>query len=405
MEQTVGERSVPVSGTVAPRFPALDSLRGLAAVAVLTTHVGFWSGAYAQSYWGPAFARLDAGVAVFFVLSGFLLSRPYWESARRGTPAPRPAPYLYKRALRIIPVYVVAVVAAMLLLPGNHGAGVGAWVRTLLLANVYTDERLPDGLTQMWSLSTEVAFYVALPLLMALVLRQRRDRVLRTRRIAALAGSLLAVNLVWTLALVPHLDDVRGLPGTWLPGYLTWFGVGLLLAAVQVRCQDAPTSRRDPAHALRELGRYPGVCWTAALALFAIASTPVAGPYSLDAATLGEATVKNLLYAGVAGLLILPAVFADQDGLFQTALRFPALRHVGHVSYGVFCLHLVVLETVTRWRDMDLFGGRHAELFVLTLVGSLLAAEVVHRLVEKPVTGLRRLGPHERRGVPAPPRA
>ncbi len=49
---------------------------------VLTTHVAFWTGNYGFDVWGTFLARLDAGVALFFVLSGFLLSRPYLLRAR-----------------------------------------------------------------------------------------------------------------------------------------------------------------------------------------------------------------------------------------------------------------------------------------------------------------------------------
>lgn len=404
MRQTVGEEPPAPASRHAPRaaptvFPALDTLRGAAALAVLATHVAFWGGAYAHSYWGPALARLDIGVAVFFVLSGFLLSRPYWSGARDGRPLPSAATYFWKRALRVVPVYVVAVVVALAVLPGNQGASAWLWTKTLLMANIYTDDALPPGLTQMWSLGTEVAFYLALPVVMLLTLARAGSRWDTRRRATALFAVLVVLNVAWILVLTPRLDGAPGIPGVWLPAYATWFGTGILLAAAQVHLEGERGGRRTPAHTLRDLGRQPGVCWTAALALFAIASTPVAGPYTLLPATLGEAMTKNLLYAAVAGLLVLSAVFADRPGPLRTALALPALRHVGHISYGIFCLHLVVLELVVSWRDVELFGGRTGELFVLTVLGTVVLAEVVHRVVEKPVMRLRR---PPRRGGPRP---
>ena len=62
---------------VMPRFPMLDTLRAVGAIAVLTTHVAFWGGEYTRwGAFGTVLARLDVGVAIFFVLSGFLLSYP-----------------------------------------------------------------------------------------------------------------------------------------------------------------------------------------------------------------------------------------------------------------------------------------------------------------------------------------
>src|ERR1700709_1333361 len=174
MTATVGaDETVAAGARTTTTLPALDSMRAIAAVAVIARHASFWGGAYAQHVFGTALARLDFGVAIFCVLSGFLLSRPWFERQARRLPAPSAPRYLWKRALRIIPVYVLAVVAALTLLPGNNGASPALWVKTLLLSNIYVDDHLPDGLTQMWSLATEVAFYLVLPGLMWLALSRR----------------------------------------------------------------------------------------------------------------------------------------------------------------------------------------------------------------------------------------
>ena len=65
------------STAVEPRFPCFDGLRALAALAVLMTHVSFAGGANAPNLFGAFFARMDGGVAVFFVLSGVLIYRPF----------------------------------------------------------------------------------------------------------------------------------------------------------------------------------------------------------------------------------------------------------------------------------------------------------------------------------------
>jgi peptidoglycan/LPS O-acetylase OafA/YrhL len=372
-------------------FPALDSLRAVAAIAVLATHTAFWAGAYALPVWGTPLARLDVGVAIFFVLSGFLLSRPWIARHRAGLAPPSTLHYLWKRALRLAPVYVVTVVAALTLLPGNRDAGPGEWVTTLLLGNIYVDDHLPDGLTQMWSLSTEVAFYVVLPGLMWLALSHVRRR--GRDRLWLVVGGMALVSVVWLMDLSVRWDGGGTMIRLWLPSYLVWFAVGMVLASCDVRSRDdaGGTDRlTDRVTAvLREMGRSPGLCWLAAAALFVIASTPLAGPPDLEPATLGAALTKNLLYAAIAGLVILPGVFAPPGGRFVRVLSVPALRHVGHLSYGIFCVHLILLELVVDWRDMPLFEGRGLELFVLTLAGSLVVSEVLHRLLERPSLRLR----------------
>jgi peptidoglycan/LPS O-acetylase OafA/YrhL len=58
-------------------FPCFDGLRALAALSIVLTHVAFASGANSPNVLGAFFARMDGGVAMFFVLSGFLLYRPF----------------------------------------------------------------------------------------------------------------------------------------------------------------------------------------------------------------------------------------------------------------------------------------------------------------------------------------
>ena len=390
------DETVTATGRSTTTLPALDSMRAVAAVAVIATHASFWGGAYVQPAIGTALARLDIGVAIFFVLSGFLLSGPWFERHARRLPPPSTGRYLWKRALRIIPVYVLAAVAALVLLPGNSGASPALWVKTLLLSNIYVDDHLPDGLTQMWSLAVEVAFYVVLPGIMWLALSRRRRGTPSRSRLGVVLAVLVAVNVVWVLDLAVRLDWGGSMIGLWLPSYLTWFSVGMAMAACYVRvhreAQDATVGSNRVASTLRQMGMAPGVCWTTGLALFAISATPVAGPSSLTAPALGEAMTKNLLYAVTAGLLILPAVFADPGGRFIRVMSTPLLRHLGHISYGLFCVHLVILELVARWRGIELFEGRTVELFALTLVLSLVVSEVLYRLVERPAMLLRNLG-------------
>lgn len=368
-------------------LPALDTMRAVAAVAVLATHTAYWAGDYTEPVWGTALARLDIGVAVFFVLSGFLLSRPWFAREAAGLARPSTRTYLWRRLLRIAPVYLLAVAAAYLLLPDNRDASAGDWVVSLLMLDLYLDDSLPAGLTQMWSLGTEVAFYLLLPVLMAVAV-PRGTGGGGARRFAVLVGVLVAVNLVWIVDLAHRLDTGTTMIQLWLPAYLTWFCTGMTLARCHVRPGGSRLGR-----ALTQMGSQPGACWTTALALFVVACSPVAGPYSLVPAALGEAVTKNLLYAAVAGLVILPAAFGAPGSRYVEVLSLPVLRHVGHLSYGVFCLHLVVLELVADWRGIELFRGRGAELFVVTLVLTLLVSEVVYRLVERPVLRLRTVGP------------
>ena len=74
-------------------------------------------------------------------------------------------------------------------------------------------------------------------------------------------------------------------------------------------------------------------------------------------------------------------------------MSHPGPRHLGHISYGIFCIHLPVLHLVMRITGYDLFDGHLPQIFTLTLVISLLAAEVLYRTVELPFMRLKDRGP------------
>ena len=141
-ELTEADPAVPGAGRRAPSrpvFAVLDPLRAVGALAVLVTHATFWTGDYVRhGVLGSVLARLDVGVAIFFVLSGFLLSHHYLSRAWNREPAEPTGRYFWKRFLRIYPAYVVAVVAGDGLRQGQlrrhrrrtgHGAADGRHLR------------------------------------------------------------------------------------------------------------------------------------------------------------------------------------------------------------------------------------------------------------------------------------
>jgi peptidoglycan/LPS O-acetylase OafA/YrhL len=361
-------------------FPVLDTMRAVGALGVLATHCAFSAGTYTDwGAWGRALARMDAGVALFFVLSGFLLCRHWLSRAMTGQPGPSVTHYAWKRFLRIYPVYIVCAVIALTLIPENAGLGPQDWLETFGMAGIYVSDVLPHGLTQTWSLNTEAAFYIVLPLLMVLALG-RRGRTFSLRRIFLVLAGMVAFNVAWLLGLADQVDLGTGQPREWLPAYLTWFAIGIWLSVVELSPESLPRTAR----ALRAMAASPGSCWAAALGIFLVAGTSVAGPTALIPATTAEILTKNLLYASVATLLVIPGVFGPEGSTYHRLMSQPALRHLGHISYSIFLIHMPILTLVMAVTDYELFGGHLFQIFGLTLVLTLLASEVLYRLVERP---------------------
>nr|WP_260173648.1 acyltransferase [Nocardioides albus] len=344
---------------------------------VVLTHCAFNTGRINDGWTGAVLSRLDFGVALFFVVSGFLLARPRLEAGRTGAPQPGLLGYLRKRALRILPLYWVVVVAALLIDPANRRASLADWISTLTLTQIYRPAPLASSLTQMWSLCTEVAFYLMLPVLVRVLLIGGFG----VRRVAVRCAALSILGLGFGAA-APLLFEPGTHVGQWLPVYLPWFLGGVVLAALSA---DPHASKRLAATS-RDLTGW----WTLALGLFALACSDLAGPRLLVPPTAWEALAKSLLYGGAALCLVVPLVFGDQlAGPVRRWMAGPIPTWLGDISYGVFCIHMLVLVMAMRLLNVEVFTGHFTLVLAVTLSVSLVAATLSRRFVEGPFLRLK----------------
>jgi len=367
-------------------FPTLNALRAIGAIMVVLTHAAFNTGRINHGWSGAVLARFDFGVTLFFILSGFLLSRPWFLAAALDEHRPSTRHYLWKRALRILPLYWVVVVAALLLDPVNDDADAVDWVTNLTFTQLYTHGLLPSSLTQMWSLCTEVAFYVVLPLL-CVALIGRPGRGLRLRRVVVGASVVSALGVAWQVY-VAQIPGSEGHYAQWLPGYLPWFMVGLVFAAVSASLTAHP---RD--HLLDRLAADLTGCWILAAAVFAIACTPLAGPRLLLIPGAWEAGSKVVLYTVTGAFFVLPLVFGpEREGMVRTRLSTAVPTWLGDISYGIFAIHMLVLNLVFSLLDLDVFTGRFPTVVALTLAITVGLASVSFYLFEKPILRAKNAG-------------
>jgi len=363
------------------RFPALDGLRAIGALAIVTTHVGFHTGASLNGPFAGILARLDVGVAIFFAISGFLLYRPHVVAWFEGTLPPLTLPYLRNRALRILPALWVAVVLAALLVPHKDSISWSTYLQHATLSQIYFHGLAADGLTQLWSLATEVAFYLLLPGLAKLLTGYERPTRRSVRWRLVVLGAFTLLGPVW-MAVVNATGHPQA--GLWLPGYLGWFAVGMGFALWQV----ARTSGRLGPSWVDTLAEVPGTVWGVAVALLLIAATPLAGPYSLSVATPGQALLKSFLYTGIAACVLFPAL--SPTARIRRVLGGRIGHVAGDISYGVFAYHLIVLSLVERITGYQLFSGQFALLFFPTLVVSAVVAAASYYWMERPIMRLGR---------------
>ncbi|OBJ56334.1 acyltransferase [Mycobacterium sp. 1423905.2] len=357
------------------RVAALTGIRAVAALLVVGTHAAYTTGKYTHGYWGLVGARMEIGVPIFFVLSGFLLFRPWVKAAATGATPPSLSRYARHRVRRIMPAYVVTVLFAYVLYhfreagpnPGHSWLGL---IRNLTLTQIYTDgylgKYLHQGLTQMWSLAVEGSFYVLLPLLAYLLLVVLSRRQWRPRLVVAALAAMTLISPGWlVLVHTDHLfpDGAR----LWLPTYLAWFLGGMLLAVLQamgVRC-------------------YAVVAIPLAVISYFIASTPIAGAPTTSPASMSEALVKTCFYAVIATLAVAPLALDGGEpnrGWYARALASRPMVWLGEISYEIFLIHLVTMEfTMVYVVRAHVYTGPMAYLFVATVVITVPLAWLLHR--------------------------
>ncbi|MEV3903488.1 acyltransferase [Mycobacterium sp. NPDC050551] len=355
-------------------------MRACAAIGVVVTHVAFQTG-HTGGVDGRLLGRFDLAVAVFFALSGFLLWRGHAAAARGLRPVPPTGHYLRSRIVRIMPGYLVAVVVILTLLPDAR-ADLTVWLANLTLTQIYVPLTLTAGLTQMWSLSVEVSFYLVLPLL-ALLARRLPVRA----RIPAIVLAALA-SLGW--ALIPISTPVGVNALNWPPAFFSWFAAGMLLAELTVSPVSWP----------HRLARRRIVMAFVAVAAYLVAASPVAGPEGLTPGTTDQFMVKAAMGAVLAAALLAPLVL-DRPDTPHRLLGSAAMVTLGRWSYGLFVWHLAALAMVFPVIGEFAFTGHMPVVLALTLLFGFAIAAVSYALVESPCRmALRRWEYRRQRPVP-----
>ncbi|WP_253662056.1 acyltransferase family protein [Williamsia maris] len=399
---------VPTSAAATPqrfrgRIRGLDGPRGIACMCVLAVHV---TAHYSEDTASSAKLQLlGQALIFFFALSGFLLFLPIVRDLFLGKDAqPNVRAYAIHRALRIFPAYLVIFLitnfalqvsfvdnAQQTLVAGSE-AGTGMITNPLsLLANLtlvqtYFPSLIQTGINPAWSLTLEIAFYISLPIIGAVLFWLRRTR----------GWSPLALTMAAPIALVV-LGSIGKVFASWLQS--------------REGITDVVEANFGPNWSAVVLRSFLGgsdafAFGMAAVVVFVAVGTGVIGSKAarrirfwsvialfpslvLMLAFLVKGSAFQSTFTSLAsGLIILIIVLPLAEGgesKMADALDFKPFEYLGRISLSIYLWHFPMLMALGKWGLMA--GDDWAGLvrnFVLLSVVSIALGSITYRWVEKP---------------------
>lgn len=369
MADTSATHSVPAGGYMIQ----LDGLRAFAVLGVLVQHTLI--GANSVVDFGAA------GVRLFFVLSGFLITgillraRDLAEHEGGGTVAVLRAFYA-RRFLRIFPLYYAVLLISALI--GVHGVRASLGWHLAYLSNVFyaaqgSFNKIGPPLGHLWTLSVEEQFYLFWPALLLFLPRHRLPALLAGMVILGPAcrfiGTWIAPETPAPVVLTPCCFDSLGL--------------GAVLAYLHCRNGGAPA-----ALGWSRLGLVVGV--GLCLAVKALSMADLYEPLRAAAKDLGFSLISVWLVQSAA---------TGFGGVLKKVFEFRPLVYLGSISYGVYLLHEFVgpvVRLIEREADVSLGLPRQAGIVKFTYVGvvTLVAAAASWHFFEKPINELKSRFPY-----------
>jgi peptidoglycan/LPS O-acetylase OafA/YrhL len=364
----------------------LDGLRGIAVLLVLWYHI--W-----EISWLPAPLPVlqfipetgFVGVDLFFYISGFVIVYPFVKALRSGAAPPTWGHFAYRRAIKIVPSYVLSIIAVIAVGYAHFGSA-GEALRDigthLLFIHTWWSSTYGSINGVLWTLAVEVEFYAIFPLLW-----------LAFKHYPWLtAGVMVAISLLYRMhaAQCCYHSSMELLIFN-LPGYLDIFAAGMISALLYVRWRDSNERVRAP---IATLAAIAGFVMLVVLLqhLWAIRILP-------EWSTVWQ--VRNRTLVGVAFVLMgLGSLLAVP--LWKRLVANPVLLFFAAISYNLYLYHQALARLLLSWRIPPYAGNnQHADAHweltytLIAFAATIFQAALVTYLFERPLLRV----PMERWGI------
>ena len=369
--KSVNERILPVK----EKLFGLDFLRALAIIMVLFFHISVM---FPHPDWLTYVAKFGwIGVDLFFALSGFLFSSQLFSKISEDKKISF-KDFFIKRFFRIVPAYL-AVLILYLSFPAlrEHGTPAPYWKFLTFTQNLGLDLRTQGAFSHAWSLCVEEQFYLFFPLILIFLVYFNAVKKGFIILFSLFVLGFLARLYAWNVLVFPFTDsDLFGVywqEWIYYPTYARLDGllVGILIAGI---FQFRPKLKER----LKPLGNL--------MLIFGVAVLALAYIICMDERSLNLCLFGFPLVDIGCGFLVLGAV-TPSGILYSFNSRF--FSNIAMLSYSIYLIHKITIH-VTQEQFFKLDIAKESNLMmVICLFITILSANFLHHLIEKPVMKLR----------------
>jgi peptidoglycan/LPS O-acetylase OafA/YrhL len=353
------------------RLYGLDHLRAFAIIIVFLYH--YQIGIFAHPAWLEKVAEFGwTGVDLFFVLSGYLIaSQLFRELVKNEDIAVKD--FFIKRFFRILPAYWFVLFLYFMFPAFRERESLRPlWTYITFTQNFGLNLRTSGTFSHAWSLCVEEHFYLLLPFTLLLL---QKTRFLKKSWIV-LMGLFLAGFLIryasWQYLYTPHLEE-NASAIYWYKYiyYPTWNRLDGLLIGVGI----AALSQFRP-HTWGHIKRYGNLLILLGLLVLTAAYFLCVGQINFTASVFGFPLV-SLAY----GLMVAGAV---SPGSFLSQWKSSVTGLIATLSYAIYLSHKGVVHLVQQAADRLHWKTDSNWVLLLSIVACLLAAWILHIVIEKP---------------------